>query len=506
MKSVYLVLIAAVLYLACLTTIVHKGVFYSTDGGVKYITVKQISEGYNYKYIHLAQPSWVQSIWQAGFFPLRPPFVYPSPGGYISVFPPAFQLANAYLYSWWGYDGLYVLPILSILLLWFFTVMLLKRLGIPPVKIALALFILAFCSPVTIYGAMFWEHGPATLLLLAGLALIVRPPGRLWVAVALGLASGAAIWLRPEAIMLDFLYGLAALILYWRERRGAYLGFIAGIVVALGSFMAFNHVVYGNVLGLHGQQLTDPNDLDDHLSVRKSFYVLMMTNYKEFRHFGLTLLVFPILYRLYRLREKNWRPALLGAIVVVFSVVTPFFLPNDGGRQWGVRYFLPLIPIMLVLLFLIDQKWGILDRRYRLPSWAVVCIFLIAAYSFIHNTFSGGIKNLTWAYRGRVLPTEQRFEKKNGNVVVVSDPYMVYELGFLFDKNYFFVATGDDSLHRLVGMLKANGVREYTYIFNPRNPGSQPKSLRDSSTFYLWALAAGKRTEEEFYCTKYSIQ
>ncbi|HTR29943.1 MAG TPA: hypothetical protein VMH27_11785 [Puia sp.] len=516
---VYLVLAAAVLYLAFLTTIAHHGVFYSADGGVKFITVKQVSEGYGYKYLRLVQPRWVQSIWQAGFFPLRPPFVYPSSGGYVSVFPPAFQVASAWLYSWMGYRGLYVLPILSMLLIWVFTVLLLRRLGISPARIALALFIMTFCSPLTIYGAMFWEHGPATLLLLAGLFVIVRPPARPGAALALGLASGMAIWLRPEAIMLDFLYGLAVLVLYRRERRAIYLAFAAGVLAALTAFLVFNQFEYGNIMGLHGQQLVDPNDADDHLGFRKSLYVLLMTNYKQFRHFGFTLLLFPILYRLFRMRKQRAasgeqgqsppddpRPALLGTIVVVFSLVTPFFLPNDGGRQWGVRYFLPLIPIVIVFLFLIDQQWGILAGRYRIAGWGIAGVLLIAAYSFFHNTISGGAKNLEWAYRGRVLPTMERFEKNDGSVIVVSDPYMVYELGWLFDRDYFFLATGDANLRRLLPMLKANGVREYTYIFNPRNPASQPESLRDSATQGLWPLAAERKIIEEFYCTKYRIE
>jgi hypothetical protein len=512
-----LVLVAALAYLAYLTSKIPNGVFYSADGGVKYMTVKQLAEGHGFKYLYLSQPSWVQSIWQAGYFPLRAPFVYPSAGGYMYVFPPAFQVINASLYSMMGYSGLYVLPFLSIVLLWVFMILLLRRLGITPVRIALALFILAFCSPLTVYGAMYWEHGPATLLLFAGLAMIARPPDRIGSAIALGLVSGLAIWLRPEAILLNFLYGLAALVLYRRERRPVYLGFVACLFLSVTGFMVFNQVEYGSVIGLHGHQLTDPNDTDDRWGIGKALYLLWMTNYKAIRHFGFTLLLFPIVYRLLRIRRRgvsgegnvaddDLRPALLATIVLVFSLVAPMFLPNDGGRQWGERYFLPMIPIMIVLLFLIDQRWGILARRFPIPGWVSACVVLIAAYSFYHNIFSGGVRDMGWAYRGRVEPTMEQFEKKDGNVVVVSDPYMVYEMGYLFDKDYFFVASGDDSLHRLLPLLKASGVREYTYIFNPRNPASQPKSLPDSTTRRLWPLAARKKILDEFYCTKYTLE
>jgi hypothetical protein len=502
-----LILVLSLGYLAFLTSTIPHGVFYSADAGVKYMAVKQLAEGHGYKYVYLPQPSWVQSIWQAGFFPLRAPFVYPSSGGYMYVFPPAFQIMSAFLYSRMGYAGLYVLPILSMILLWVFMVLLLRRLGIIPVRIALAVFILVFCSPLTVYGAMYWEHGLATLLLFAGLVMIARPPEWIGSAIMLGLLSGMAIWLRPEAIMLNFLYGLATLVLYWQERRAVYLVFVVCLLLSLVGFMVFNQVEYGSVLGLHGHQLTDPNDVDDRLEFGKALYNLWRTNYKSIRSFGFILLLFPILYRLFKLRGSgDLRPALLATIVLVFSLLTPFFLPNDGGRQWGARYFLPLIPIVIVCLFLIDQQWGILARRFPLPGWLTGCIVLIAAYSFYHNVFSGGVRDLGWAYRGRVEPTMERFEKKDGNVVVVSDPYMVYEMGYLFDRDYFFLASGDDSLRRLLPLLKANGVREYTYVFNPRNPASQPKSLRDSTTRRLWPLAAGKKIRGEFYCTKYKIE
>jgi hypothetical protein len=504
---VILVLTLAVAYLGLLAGSIRNGVFYSADGGIKYMTVKQVAEGHGFKYLHLSQPSWVQSVWQAGFFPLRRPFVYPSRQGYMYVFPPAFQVVNGFLYSLFGFSGLYVLPVVCTLLLWTFMVLLLRRCGIAPWKIAAAIFLLAFCSPVTIYGAMYWEHGPATLLLFAGLVFIVRTPAHIGPAIGLGLISGLAVWLRPEAIVLNFLFALAAFVLYLRDRRAVYIAFAACLFVSVMTFMIFNLAEYGSIFGLHAHQLIDPADTDDHLTFFKSLSNVGMTNYKSIRNFGFILLIFPILYRLIKRKDDNDpRLLMLSTIVIVFSLLTPLLMPNDGGRQWGARYFLPLIPMVIVVLFLIDRQWGILDRRYRLPRWLTGFILLVAAYSFYHNSFSGGVRDLGWSYGGRVEPYLERFGQKDGNVVVVSDSYMVYELAYLFDKDYFFLATGDDSLRRLIPLLKANGVHEYTYIFNPRNPASQPASLRDSTTRRLWPLAADKRIRDEFYCTKYVIE
>jgi len=476
------------------------------------MTVKQLAEGHGFKYLHLSQPSWVQSIWQAGFFPLRPPFVYSSPGGYMYVFPPAFQVINSFFYSILGYKGLYTLPLLCTLLLWLVTILLLKRCNIAPSRIAMALFLLIFCSPLTLYGTIYWEHLPATLLLFSGLAFIVSTPDRVWAAIAMGLVSGLAIFLRPEAIMMNFLYALAVFVLYRRdkrsigEKRPVYIAFVSCLFLSVLAFMAFNKLEYGSFLGPHGYQLTDATDTDDHLGFAKGLSNLGITNYKSIRSFAFILLLFPIVYRLTKTKDSaDLRPGLLASIVLVFCLLTPFILPNAGGKQWGARYFLPVIPIVVVLLFLIDQQWKILEGGAKIPMWLRGFILLCTAYSFYYNTFTGGVEDLRWSYISRVTPYLDELEKKDGNVVVVSDAYMVYEMGYLFDKDYFFLAPGDDSLNRLLPLLKRQGIHEYTYIFNPRNPASQPKSLRDSTTKYLWPLAGTKKIKDEFYCTKYVL-
>jgi len=66
---VYCVLFLSLCYFSLLVSFIHNGVFYSADGSVKSIAIRQLTEGYGFKYLHLDQPSWVQSIWQNGFFP-----------------------------------------------------------------------------------------------------------------------------------------------------------------------------------------------------------------------------------------------------------------------------------------------------------------------------------------------------------------------------------------------------------------------------------------------------
>jgi hypothetical protein len=504
---VYGILFLSLCYFALLISFIHNGIFYSSDGGVKSITIQQLSEGYGFKYLHLTQPSWVQSIWKEGFFPLRPPFIYPSANGYMFVFPPAFQVVSSFFYARLGYAGLYILPVLSMLLLWACTILLLKRCGVAPSKIALALFILVFCSPLTVYGSMYWEHVPAVLLLFAGLAFIARTPTRISAAIILGLISGLSVWLRPEAILMNLLYALAAIVLYFREKQPVYIGFVTSLFICILCFFIFNKVEYGSILGLHGQQVVNSDDPDTRITVGHAASNFWQNNYKSIRHFFFILLLLPVVYRLFTLpKDRDLRPGLLAAIVFSFSILAPFMVPNDGGRQWGARYFLPLIPIVIVGLCLADKKWD-LFKSWKRPVWLTTFIFLCVLYSFYHNTYRGGLNDLRWSYSQRIKPAFDSIGDKPGNVVVIFAPYQAYELGYLFNKAYFFLAPCDDSLRKLLPLLKQQGIHEYTYVSDPRVPRSRPASLRDPATMkQLDAAVKENKIKDQFLLTKFTIE
>src|SRR5580693_3946957 len=137
---VYFVLLISLVYLIFLACSIHQGIFYAGDQALKSLQVKQIAAGYGFKYVHLGQPEWVRSVWNAGFFPLQPPFFYPSSQGYLFVYPPLFQIVSAFFYAQFGSAGLYFLPMLCTAILLGWTVLLLKRSGIRPANIALAIF------------------------------------------------------------------------------------------------------------------------------------------------------------------------------------------------------------------------------------------------------------------------------------------------------------------------------------------------------------------------------
>lgn len=512
--AVYLILLLAILYLAYLVSSSQPGVFFSSDGGIKYIVVKQFSEGHGFKHMYLPQPLWVHETWDQGFFPFKPPFIYPSPQGYLFVFPPAFPILSSFFYAHLGNTGLYILPVLSTLLLWLFFILLLRRCGVSPIYIAIALFIMVFCSPLTIYGATFWEHMSAVLLLLSGLAYILfsgggaltrpspdlawRHPAPIWAGLAMGLISGLAAWFRPEAMAMNGLYGLAVLILYLKERQPVHIAFLATLTLSVGSFLMFNQVELGSWFGIHGYQVIRENDSSG--PIARGINNLLANNAISLKHFGYAIFLLPVIYAVLGYRKNlDIRIILLTCIVITFCLATPFMVPNDGGRQWGARYFLPIIPVTLVVLAVVAQQWQPLIKR----NWSIVFIatlFLITGYSFYRNTYKGGIKTLRWENYNRIKPDLDFINSQNDDVVIVSLPYIAMELGYMFDKKYFFLAPDDNSLQKLQSLLKANGVHGYTYIYDIRVPGNQPPMLK--------ARGLPTRTDERghFYYEHYTIQ
>lgn len=498
-RIVWFVLLISLGYLIFLACSIHEGIFYAGDQALKSLQVKQIAAGYGFKYLHLNQPEWVRSVWNAGYFPIRPPFCYPSPHGYLIVYPPLFQIITAFFYSWFGAAGLYILPMLCTLILLAWTVWLLKRVDISPVNIALAIFILVFCSPLMLYGVMFWEHLPAVLLLFAGLSFIVAPPAKAWAAVLLGVCCGLAPWLRPEALVMILLYSMAVAILFYRDRSSIHVAFGIGVALAVVPWFAFNHLEYGSLFGIHGQQVLYDNDPDTRLSWHNGWRNLISINDLSLHHFWLLLFLFPVLYLAIRYKDPDIRSPLLALIVIGYSLLTPFMLPNDGVIQWGPRYFLAIIPVALVALFLAARQWNVQTRR-PIPSW-LMALFLLAGFaSFYRNTHGGGYKELRWRYNQRLTDIYRLLDRKPGNVVIASPHVLSYDLGYLFDRNYFFGASGDDSVRRLLPLLKAHGVREVICLYNPRF-NTLPPMFQDSTIRRQFAAeAAAGWIREDIAC------
>jgi hypothetical protein len=290
----------------------------------------------------------------------------------------------------------------------------------------------------------------------------------------MGLLSGLAAWFRPEAIVMDALYGLAVGYLFIRERKGGTLWFLLGVAIGVGGFLLFNKVEFDSFLGIHSRQVL--KDSGGGGVEVNPFRNLIAINLINARHYLFILLILPVMFVWLRYRKQlATRTLLLIGITITYCIFTPFMVPNDGGRQWGARYFLPLITAVLVALLLVEKEWNL-----RLPLWLLGIIVLMTAYTFQNNTYKGGIRTLVWENHHRITPVMNFINQQPGNVVIVSFPYIAMELGYLFDRKYFFLAPDDSSLHRLLPQLKQQGIHEFTYIYDVRVPRVRPVLLTDT--------------------------
>jgi hypothetical protein len=134
-------------------------------------------------------------------------------------------------------------------------------------------------------------------------------------------------------------------------------------------------------------------------------------------------------------------------------------LPNDGGMQWGARYFLGVIPLFLVAIALVIKDLGM-----RLQGWAYGILAVAVVYTFFLNSIAGGVYKLRQANFTRVKPAMEFLRQQPGDVIVVGSEFIPMELGSLFDEKYFFLSEKDSSFTRLHALLRQQHIREYLYI------------------------------------------
>ena len=175
--------------------------------------------------LKLHGPAWAEDLWQHGFYPLAAPYVQERNERRFIVFPPFFSLITAPFYRWFGFRGLYLVPLVSVWLVWVIFLRLVRQLRAPPLLAFLGIFALIWTTPLTLYGALYWEHALVVLLVLAGTAVIASPAaedhsGRLALA---GVLIGLAGWFRPEVVLLGALLGVSFLVLPGRRRRAGVL-------------------------------------------------------------------------------------------------------------------------------------------------------------------------------------------------------------------------------------------------------------------------------------------
>jgi len=334
------------------------------------------------------------------------PFLMPVKGHLVGVFSWLLSILAAPFLAVFGLRGLYVIPALSVAMIFLAASSIGRSLGQPWGGLASG-WCAVLATPILFYGAELWEHAPAVALSTAGTALLFRvgsTPRR--DAALAGACFVLAAALRPEALVVA-----PAIVLTraWMDgprsvARGvlplAIGAAVAGVVIA-----AINVLIYGAVV---------PQQFSSNLQAGFSYWdvrrdaILSLVLPLRFRslfvlalvilgaapfvrsprvrlaiaHAGaVTLLAVGVGVPLWRTHvdhlswlstfgtsqlahtwpalallgyssawpsETRLERTLLVATAVVFALVF-FTMPHTGGAQWSARFFLPAAPLAAAL-------------------------------------------------------------------------------------------------------------------------------------------------------------
>jgi hypothetical protein len=336
---------------------------------------------------------------------------------------------------------------------------------------------------------------PAVLFLFGGTAFIINRKISWLSAAFMGFLSGLAVWLRPEALLLDAFYVASIILLRRKQNQRADLGFLWGMLIPICGFFLFNIIEFNSFLGIHGYQVLNETTFTKFIKGIKN---LLVINWLLLKFFPFVLLMIPISYLIIgRKWPLDLSVRLLFLTAATFCAFAPFLLPNRGGGQWGPRYFLPVIPIVIVVFVMISEEWK--STEINKKSMGLITFFAVCMiYCTYLNTFKGGIQGLRWGNYNRVKPALVFTRQQNENIIVVSTEHIPMEMGAIFRDKKFFLAENQASLDSLITLLKNQHLHDFLYINeNDISPGF-PNLLNASRTSLL--------KKGNYYFGKYALE
>ncbi len=476
--------LASVAFSLAVAGTAREGVFYSGDGGVKFALARQFAQGDLHADLRLPAEPWVADLWARGLYPLEPPFAYEIDGRRYVKDPVFFPLVTAPLLAALGWRGLYVLPLVSLWAVWLAFLLLARRLEVGPVTSSLALAAVVFASPLTVYGAMYWEHTLAVALAFGGIALLVtEEEAPAWRCVAGGVLVALSAWFRSEHYWLVAVLALLAV-----ASRPLGLGLrrvplvLAGLIVPMAALIAVNVALYGHPLGAHAFQITAPLGA-----------VVRVTNAAATEGRLLRLLVeyFPLAIPAFAVaiaivarrqpadpqRRETTAARLLAWTSLLYVVLLPAILPRpetggEGGKQWGPRFLLVAVPMLCALVALSAPRLAALRSATlrAVMAAAFATAFAMGAY---RNAWAG-TGELERDYAGRMRPLLEFLRSDPARVVAASEQFAAQEMIALAgDRRFFFVKSPED-LERLAVATLRNGQGRFLLLSSQVVQGAGP--------------------------------
>ncbi|MGK7877266.1 MAG: hypothetical protein AB4426_29405 [Xenococcaceae cyanobacterium] len=465
----WLIILTGVLLTLFLFVQVQGEVFFSGDGGLKALLAKQLSSGDFHFDLKLPAESWVQQLWNNGLYPFEPPFVYKQADVYYITFPFTFPLVTAPFYALFGWKGLYIIPLVSTWVVWlgFYWVCDYLKLGFTLTSVALSTLI--FAAPLSMYSVMYWEHTLAVSLAFNGLAIIiVRGQQGFSTRDALlsGMLIGLSVWFRPEFLCLvgilfvlvtaSYKLNLGSLTLLYENKTI----FLMSMIITVLFFLGINTIIYTHPLGIHALQVVE--EFSPRGRLYEASKISKSLNNQLFKYFS--IIYFPMIYVGISIftDQIKFNPLMrqLLLISITFMFTVPLIVPSDGGKQWGPRFLLILMPLIsLLAIMALKSTWRVHRLHFKYISIVIFASFFI--HGFYTNTYLG-----TQALLKQGFLTVINFVEENTNkVVAVPHQYLGQSLGAsIFEKKKVFLIKEKEDFLKLGQALPKNGYEKFLYI------------------------------------------
>jgi len=305
--------------------------------------------------------SWPNRGWVFSPLGYRP---FSPDGTIVPTYPSGLPILMAISIAVFGDNGpFYVVPVSAALLLWLTYVLGKDATGSRTVGALAASLLLA--SPVLLSHLLVPMSdipGAAGWTLAAVLVLKQRP-------LAAGIASGAALLIRPNLVLLALTPTLG-----WQQKREPLVRYAIGIVPGVLAIMVINTLLYGGPLSSGYGSIFEPYSWSSVPLNLRNYVVWMVETQTPF----ILLALLPLFVR-GALRDDS--PALstracLGAIVGL-TFLSYLFYANFNHWSY-LRFLLPAYPALFVLLAAALRwlTWK-LPLDARVPAAAIVCAVMI---------------------------------------------------------------------------------------------------------------------------------
>ena len=243
---VFLFLVAAVYFFISLA--LPDESFWITDAGNKFIVMRNMEL---FGSDNIVYPAFEIDP-EKNFLPDSDYHLNKTPDGVYSIFPSYFPAVSLPFHLMFGYAGLYLLPFISSLLIYFYMDRIARHTGLPNWQGGIIL-VAAFCSPLLFYSFTFWEMTPAIALSTISIYYLVSKRAKEKMPVyyfIAGVFLGLSTILREEGYFLLAAFVLAMLLTrHSKFITGLYAGGFMTIILPL---WVFQFIRYGHILGLHG--------------------------------------------------------------------------------------------------------------------------------------------------------------------------------------------------------------------------------------------------------------